>query len=119
MNAFHPAFAGTLVPSWYSYPHCEVSVTAPLMLGAACIADIEATVTVYRDPMGEWGVGEITVDGWQHNSTVKVPVSQDGRGWTITLPGFVSDAVFAEIENAKTIAKIEEALAKAEQEWLS
>ena len=119
MNAFLPAFAGRLIPDWYDWPHCEVGVTATLMIGSASIADIEATVTVYRDPEGEWAIGAMTVDGWQHKATVKVPVAQDDRGWTVSLPGYIADAVIAEVDKPKTVARIEEALAKAEESWRS
>lgn len=116
MNAFFPSLSPSMHPAWHGYPHCEVAVTAPLMIGTACIADIEATVTVYRNPFGMMEVGEIEVDGWQHKALTKVPVKEDGRGWTCTLPGFIADAVLAEYDRAYT-ADAEEKLAEAERGW--
>jgi hypothetical protein len=117
MNAIDHSFTPRTLPSWINAPHCKVPVTTCLMLGTVSVLpDIEATVTVYREEGGTWGVGEIEIHGWRGNYAAAITVEQDGSK-TETLSGFLADAVYRELDDPITADRAEELLCEAERQW--
>ena len=117
MNALQHNFAPRTLHAWLNAPHCTVPVTTSLMLGSvAVLPDIEATVTVYREEDGSFGIGTIEIQGWRGKYAASAEVEQDASK-TETLGGFLADAVIRELDDPKTADRAEELLCAAEREW--
>lgn len=97
---------------WDQYVHCDVDITVPLMIGTLSIADLEVTVTVFRNGDDiELDDSEIIVHGWRG------PVRSSciiGRSCSSAEEHAVFDAVIHEINKREYDTVFAEALDCAE-----
>jgi len=116
MNVQHRDFTAERAHPKDDVLTASVPVTASLYLGTMWFADFEAIVSVRRDEADEVVVNGVEVEGLLSRTTTRCVVHGEPRGFSINLEHYAFDAVMDECDTDEVRARMEEAMAKAEQE---
>lgn len=98
---------------WDSRVHCDVEITVPLTIGTLSVADLEVTVTVYRDgDQIEIDDSSFDVDGWRGNIRSSHSVKRTSQALEDRV---IYDAIMNSLNSRQHDRQFEDELSEREQ----